>query len=264
MDSRRLSALPFPAAADLHLKSTRGMQPPPAHSRKPSLAPESATGRGLARPGCGLARAAGPSAWHQLRLACLVFAALAGCATPELPRQAAWRAHQPAATATADFNQQCLLALTDDLKSLAPWVAPAEAETLARAALAAAAALRQSYRPVRPAWLNNTLVNFRLKSRGLCYQWADDLGARLVGLSLATLHLHRAVARRGGPREHSGLVVTAVHQPFKQGIILDAWRYGGILFWDFVWHDSYPWVRLDDEASVQARQAASAVRNAEP
>lgn len=135
---------------------------------------------------------------------------------------------------------------------------PGEADALARTAIETAAALRQAYAPIRPAWLNNMLVNMGVKSRGLCYQWADDLGARLVGLELRTLRLYRAVMRQGRLREHSGIVVTAQDQPFEQGVLLDAWRYGGRLFWDFLPDLNEPWRLVGEEQQVQARNRASA------
>lgn len=187
----------------------------------------------------------------------LGLALLCGCAAPKFPRHTAWLAQQPRAAAALDFQQQCICALSADLKSLAPTVSPAEADALARAAIESAAALRRDYAPIRPAWLNNMLVNLGVKPRGLCYHWADDLGARLLGLELRTLRLYRAVMRLGRLREHSGLVVTAQDQPFEQGVLLDAWRYGGRLFWDFLRHLNEPWMLVGEEQQVQARNRAS-------
>lgn len=184
-------------------------------------------------------------------------ALLCGCAAPKFPRHAVWLAQQPGAATALDFQEQCICALSQDLQSLAPTVSPAEARALARAAIEGAAALRREYAPVRPAWVNNMLVNLGIKPRGLCYHWADDLGARLLGLELRTLRLYRAVMRQGRLREHSGLVVTAQDQPFEQGVLLDAWRYGGRLFWDFLQHLNEPWVLVGEEQQVQARNRAS-------
>jgi hypothetical protein len=43
--------------------------------------------------------------------------------------------------------------------------------------------------------------------------------------------LHWGAAYAKGPDESNCLVVTARNQPFQDGIVLDAWRKGGRLFW---------------------------------
>lgn len=191
-------------------------------------------------------------------LAALAAGLLCGCATPRLPRHDAWRATRPEPRPAGELREQCVRALACDLLSLGPSVSVSDAQSLARTAVEGAGALREDYASVRPAWLNNVLVNMGLRRRGLCYHWADDLGPQLLALNLTTLRLYRAVARHGRFNEHSGHVVTAEGQPFDGGIILDAWRYGGTLFWDFVRNDRhrYPWILIDEECRVRSPVAA--------
>lgn len=134
--------------------------------------------------------------------------------------------------------------LAERLRELDASVDPTEAALAAETACVYSAELGQEYRVVWPPIWHNFLVNIGVRHRGLCYQWADDLSAKLETLHLRTLELHRGVARLETPREHSSVVLTACGQPFDQGIVLDAWRHSGRLYWAGVKEDKYPWVRV--------------------
>ena len=97
---------------------------------------------------------------------------------------------------------------------------------------------------VRPAIFHNVLVNLGLRKRGLCFQWADDLSAKLESLELRTLQVRRGAARLETRREHSSVVLTAPGQAFDRGIVLDAWRHSGRLYWGPVQEDKYPWIAV--------------------
>lgn len=88
---------------------------------------------------------------------------------------------------------------------------------------------------------HNLLVNLGFKQRGLCYHFVEDLLVELQSLPLTSLALHWGVARPGTWREHNSIVVTAREQPFEEGMVLDAWRKPGKLFWTRVRSDRYPW-----------------------
>ncbi len=105
--------------------------------------------------------------------------------------------------------------------------------------------LARQYRVVRPAIFHNVLVNLGVRKRGLCFQWADDLTAKLQSLNLRTLQLHRGVARLDTRREHSSVVLTSPGQPFDEGVVLDAWRHSGRIFWGDVKRDHYPWKEVE-------------------
>jgi hypothetical protein len=155
------------------------------------------------------------------------------------------------------------MALGDRLEHLGPGVMSQEAQTASKTAHAGALQLADEYRVIHPAILHNILVNLGWRKRGLCYQWADDLTARLEVLKLQTLKLHRGAARLGSRREHSAVVLTAVDQPFEQGIVLDAWRHGGRLFWSAVKADKYPWQEVEvDEGNPQPITSANAAKAA--
>ena len=154
---------------------------------------------------------------------------LAGCASP-------------AARQLNDSDkQQAANTLTEELMALGPTADLWEARMIAETAVAEANALGIRYRAVRPPWFHNMLVNAKLKPRGLCYHWANDLWRKLTDLPVHSFELHFAVARLDTPREHNAIVVTLRGQPFAEGVVLDAWRRSGILTWSRVAGDKYPW-----------------------
>ena len=149
-------------------------------------------------------------------------------------------------------------ALTGSLRRLSLQVDAAEAERTADVAIRYPLELAQQYHATRPAVVNNVLINAGIHERGLCFQWADDLTAKLMTLHLRTLELHRGVARLGTKHEHSCVVVTATGQNFTNGIALDAWRYGGKLNWSPVLADKYAWQKVELIPSYQQALKAAA------
>jgi hypothetical protein len=129
-----------------------------------------------------------------------------------------------------------------------------EAARLAELAVEQSAALAREFRAVRPAWVGNYLVNWGLRDRGLCYDWANALYPRLHELGLRSFEFHLAVARMDTPHEHNCIVVTARQQPFAKGLVLDAWRHSGRLWFGDVSTDRYPWQPLPrDRVSPELR-----------
>lgn len=137
--------------------------------------------------------------------------------------------------------------LAADLKALSPSVSAKEANSFATAAVERAAQLNREWRPAQFPWMNNLLVNTGFREQGLCHQWREAIFPALHALHPRTLDLHLAAARRATLREHNGIVVTAHGQPFDTGLILDAWRSGGILQWSLIRTDHYPWKPLPRE-----------------
>lgn len=119
-----------------------------------------------------------------------------------------------------------------------------EAARLAEAAVAKSSALAKEYRVVGPPWFHNSLVNSGFRRRGLCFHWANDLFADLAQLRLRSLELRFVVARMDTRREHNAIVVTALGQDISEGLVLDAWRRSGRLWWGSAGSDKYPWQLL--------------------
>ena len=130
-------------------------------------------------------------------------------------------------------------------RELAALVETADAEEshlLAEAAIRQSRSLAAEYRLAHPPILHNLLVNLGLKERGLCWHWTEDLLDRLGELPLPSYQLHWGIAHRGKLfREHNSVIVTARGREFATGIVLDAWRDSGELYWASVARDSYPW-----------------------
>ena len=136
--------------------------------------------------------------------------------------------------------------LAQSLMELSPEVAQGEAALAAQTAYDYSLQLATEYRVVPPAKLHNMLVNLGIRPRGLCFQWADDLFAKLQSLNLRTLQLRRGIANFGNRSEHNSVVLTACGQPLAQGIVLDAWRYSGHLYWGDVKKDpQFHWLAVE-------------------
>jgi hypothetical protein len=159
--------------------------------------------------------------------------------------------------------------LRTKLAMLSPTVRVDEAEKLALCAYKTSRRLAREYRVVFPPALNNILINTGGRKRGLCYQWTEDLLHQLDALKLETLELHWGEAFARTFSENNGVVVTAKGQPFAQGIVLDAWRYQGRLYWGPVRKDpeGYPWKENKAQydrvfQTKAAEQTASSVNRA--
>ena len=79
--------------------------------------------------------------------------------------------------------------------------------------------------------IHNYLIRIGVKKRGICADYAHDIGAKLREFRFKTLVLHWGAAWAKESDENNALVVTAKNQPFIDGIVLDGWRRGGRLFW---------------------------------
>lgn len=169
--------------------------------------------------------------------------ALTSCAFSTNVRNAA-KNREPASLSPGDLS--AAVSLRNKLVALSPRVRAEEAERVAISAYVTSRQLARDYRVVGPPLFHNFLVNIGMRERGLCFQWARDLFAKLNQVPLQTLELHWGEARAGTWREHNCVVVTARGQPFEKGIVLDAWRHSGRLFWSSVAADHYPW--KEDEA----------------
>lgn len=146
--------------------------------------------------------------------------------------------HPPTAIAQ---DARATVALQTAITGLSPQVDPREARRLSARAHTVSRQLARNYRVVGHPLVHNVLVNSKIRQRGLCHEWAEDLFRQLYALGLTSLELHWGEARAGTLREHNSVVVTAKGQPFASGIVLDAWRRSGQLVWARVGSDRYPW-----------------------
>ncbi len=154
-------------------------------------------------------------------------------------------------------SQSEIADLTRAIQNLGPAVDPDEAARAARIALTYPRQLAVQYGITDPPLIHNTKVNAGRRPRGLCYQWADDMEARLRQENFQTLELHRAIANATNILiEHSTVIISARGDDMFKGIILDPWRYGGLLFWSPTLQDErYKWVPRQEVFDYKARRA---------
>ena len=142
-------------------------------------------------------------------------------------------------------DQVAQLAAT--ILALGPEVDPQEAERAAHIAYAYTHTLALRYQITDPPLIHNTKVNMGTKPRGLCWHWAHDIEKRLKEERFQTLDLHRAIANSRSLRlEHSTAIISRRGDDFTRGIVIDPWRYGGVLAWMPVRDDArYVWELRD-------------------
>ena len=161
-------------------------------------------------------------------------------------------------------------ALRTRIAALSPTISPDEARRVADTAYRTGVELRREWRVMWLPGLQNLLVNMGRRKGGLCFQWATELLVRLDALKLQSVELHWAESMANTGGEHNVIVVTAVGQPFKQGILLDNWRYSGHLVWTQVATDpEYHWTenkselvrRLGRARDVASKQLRSTMKS---
>ncbi len=137
--------------------------------------------------------------------------------------------------------------LQKDLSALGKDIDPDEARLAAETAIYYSMHLANEYNLVSPPLFHNFLVNLGMRQKGLCFHWADDLMASLRSLKLKSFDLYWGVAYHESflSRDHYSVVITAQGQPFEEGIVLDAWRNSGKLYWAYVKEDKYPWKSIE-------------------
>ncbi len=147
-------------------------------------------------------------------------------------------AHRPDSSSE---QQQRTQQLSQALQQLAPDSTPQAAHTLAKIAVETASRLRTDYDVALAPWLHNIEVNSGIKTRGLCFHYAKDLSAALQPALAPYWQMYRVQARPKQLLEHNAIVLVGRGQPWQSGIVLDAWRNAGVLYFGPVLLDKYPW-----------------------
>ena len=134
-------------------------------------------------------------------------------------------------------DEESIKGLTKALMALAPSVDPHEAELLSVTAHTMSRKLAREYGVTFFPGYQNFLIHIGARKKGICADYARDIGARLKEFHFKTLVLHWGAAYAKLEDENNGLVVTARNQPFEDGIVLDGWRRAGRLWWSPVKKD---------------------------
>lgn len=130
------------------------------------------------------------------------------------------------------------------LQALDPEVSAEEADRAAQISFEYARELAIRWDVRDPPLIHNTKVNSGSRERGLCYQYADAIEARLRQENFQTLDFHRGIANASSILiDHSVLILSAPGDDMFQGIVIDGWRDAGELFWVHTLEDRrYTWV----------------------
>jgi hypothetical protein len=79
---------------------------------------------------------------------------------------------------------------------------------------------------------------------------------KLRGMNLYSFDLYRAIADKDDLwHEHNTVVVTARGRPFETGVVLDPWRYAGMLRFIRVADDHHPWKIRPRNGSLEPARA---------
>jgi len=152
--------------------------------------------------------------------------------------------------------------LASEIRGLGPDVDPEEATRAAQIAHSYSLQLAQEYRVTDPPIIHNAKVIHGFRERGLCNDWAEDLQKRLNQENFRTLTMHWATSPPTDFRIiHHSAVISKRGDTVHDGILLDPWRYGGVLFWSKLGADKrYDWrPRMEvREELINARQIRKA------
>lgn len=139
-------------------------------------------------------------------------------------------------------NQIKIQQLSKAIASLDKSVNKKEAIHVALIAVNYPKTLAKEYQLVSPPLWHNTLINMNIKQRGFCYHFAQDLLKELKRHDITTLDLQWVTHKKNQYWEHNAVLIKAKNQSFTQGIVLDAWRNSGDLYWNYLSKDTqYHW-----------------------
>lgn len=141
------------------------------------------------------------------------------------------------ATTASARDEESIKRLRDALVALGPDVDLREAELLSTTAHTMSRQLAKEYDVTLFPGFQNFLVNIGAREKGFCAHYTRDIGTRLREFHFKTLVLHWGIAYAKLEDENNALVVTARGQKFEDGIVLDAWRRAGRLWWSPVMKD---------------------------
>jgi hypothetical protein len=169
--------------------------------------------------------------------------ALSACGSIYHPNVYMTKDGQPKSKRLTNEQQDTISGLKAALMKLGPNISEAEATRVAYDAVVYPLILSNQYRLTYPPLHHNVLVNTGKRSRGLCYEWAEDMTAHMKTLNLKTFDLKRATSNRHLKDEHNVLVMVAKGGKLEDGILLDPWRNSGKLYWTRLPKDPvYKWV----------------------
>ncbi len=118
-----------------------------------------------------------------------------------------------------------------------------EAKELATLAVVHSKELANSYNLVSPPLYHNFLVNSGQRSRGLCFHFVEDLSKEINSRGFKSFDFKWGRANADKLNEHNVIIVVKKgSNDIQNGIILDAWRNSGNLYFKRTKNDTkYDW-----------------------
>lgn len=136
------------------------------------------------------------------------------------------------AAAPRDVTQGDIDALAQEIRALDPAVSVEEATRAADIAYTYSLHLAEEYNVTDSPIIHNAKVNNGWRERGICVHWAEDIEKRLNAEGFDTLQVHRAISDGRQIRiDHSTAIISFRGASLDEGIVLDPWRFGGVLYW---------------------------------
>jgi hypothetical protein len=115
------------------------------------------------------------------------------------------------------------------MEALWPSIDRLESRRFAFIAVETAHENRRRWKINSQPWINNGLVNLKLKEYGLCFQWADYLLFSLDSALPKEMVMVKIFRDRGRLNEHHAICLYQKGENWKHGLLLDGWRKAGIL-----------------------------------
>ncbi len=105
--------------------------------------------------------------------------------------------------------------------------------------------LEDKYELESPPLYHNFLVNIGLKNRGLCWHFAKDMLIFTLDQDFKQFDYYIVGANIDNYwDEHNAIVITCRGCSYKKGIVLDAWRNSGNLYYSKIEDDyEYKWTK---------------------
>lgn len=118
----------------------------------------------------------------------------------------------------------------------------AESSRLALGLAVETARLREVYNSISMPIVQNMMISIKVRQRGACKHWAEDLLAWLSQQPRKFFSVTWGQAHAAKFTEHNTAVIFPIGSDFQHGLLVDPWRTSGKLFWVGTTKDPhYPW-----------------------
>ncbi len=122
----------------------------------------------------------------------------------------------------------------------------AEADILAQAIVKGIERLRKDYKIIGTPSIQNLLILAKLKKRGACKHWAEDILHIITSINRKYFMAYWGEAHPHKMTEHNVAVLVPLGSKFEDGLLIDPWRKAGKPFWILVKDDPHPFKQWMD------------------